>query len=94
MTETCITYCDKSPAFFSSDERKWINKFRKLKEQYPDLVSIDREPETNDGCICAKFPASWVQVRPKIKRELTEEQREEMRERFYNNMNQDNLSGN
>ena len=94
MTETCITYCDKSPAFFSSDERKWINKFRKLKEQYPDLVSIDREPETNDGCICAKFPASWVQVRPKIKRELTEEQREEMRERFYNNMNQDNSSEN
>ena len=92
MTETCVTYCDKSPAFFSSDEKKWINKIRKLKEQFPDQVTIDREPETNDGCICAKFPASWIKVMPKKKRELTEDQREEMRERLFNNINHDKVS--
>ena len=88
MTETCITYCDKSPAFFSSDERKWINKFRKLKEQYPDLVSIDREPETNDGCICAKFPASWVKITPSRGLSMTEEQKMEIAERLKNARNQ------
>lgn len=62
--ETSVTYTDKT-AWFSSDERRWITKVRKLREERPDEVTIIREPENNDGCIYAKFPAEWVRVRPK-----------------------------
>lgn len=82
MAETCITYCDKDVAFFSSDERKWITKIRKLKEEYPEMVSIDREPEKNNGCICAKIPQEWVRVMPKKKVVMTEEQRAASAERM------------
>lgn len=75
FSETCITYCDKSQAFISSDERRWINHIRKLKNEYPDLVEIDQAPELNDGCICAKFPTDWVKVLPKRKVSMSDEQR-------------------
>lgn len=75
FSETCITYCDKSQAFISSDERRWINHIRKLKNEYPDLVEIDQAPELNDGCICAKFPTDWVKVLPKRKVTMSDEQR-------------------
>lgn len=63
--ETSITYSSDT-AFFSSDERKWINKIRKLKEQRPDEVTILAEPETNDGCIYAKVPAHYLKLQPKV----------------------------
>ena len=62
--ETCFNWTD-STAYMSSDERKWITKVRTLQEERPDEVTIIREPENNDGCIYAKFPAEWVRVRPK-----------------------------
>lgn len=62
--ETCLNYTDGT-AYFSSDERKWISKVRKLKAEHPEEVQIIREPETNDGCIYARFPASWLKIRPK-----------------------------
>lgn len=63
--ETSITYSSDT-AFFSSDEKKWINKIRKLKEQRPDEVTILAEPETNDGCIYAKVPAHYLKLQPKV----------------------------
>lgn len=80
--ETCFNYVDKDVGFFSSDEQKWINRIYKLKEQYPDQVTILREPEENDGCIYCRLPSSWLRIRPKIERELSEEQRQEMRDRL------------
>lgn len=75
--ETCINYTDKT-AWISSDERKWINRVRKLKDERPEEVEILRQPEDNDGCIYAKLPAAWFKVQaPRI---LTEEQREKLRE--------------
>lgn len=71
--ETCFNYCDPNTAFFSSDERKWITKIRKLKEQHPDEIVILAEPETNDGCIYCKLPAYTLKIQ--FKREVTEEQR-------------------
>ena len=64
--ETCFNYCDEKQAFFSSDERKWITRIRKLQEQNPDEVIILRQPETNDGCIYCKLPASYLQVQPSL----------------------------
>lgn len=79
--ETCFNYCSEQ-GFFSSDERKWINRIRKLKEQCPDDITIIAEPETNDGCIYCKLPTNWLRIQPPIKRELTEEQKEALRERL------------
>ena len=78
--ETCFNYCDKDVAFFSSDERKWINKIHKLKQQRPDEVTILREPENNDGCIYCRLPAYYLRLQPK--REYTEEERAAMSQRL------------
>lgn len=80
--ETCFNYCDLAAGFFSSDERKWINKVRKLKEEHPNEVEIIKQPEDNDGCIYAKLPTAWFKLRPPVKRDFTEEQLQEMRERM------------
>lgn len=76
--ETCFNYCDEKQAFFSSDEKKWITRIRKLQEQNPDEVIILRQPETNDGCIYCKLPASYLKVQPKKKMVMTEERRAQL----------------
>lgn len=78
--ETSCSYTDQW-AWFSSDERKWATRIRKLAEQHPDEVVILRTPEENDGCIYAKIPSSWFKIQPKISRNLTDEQRLILRER-------------
>ena len=70
-------------AWFSSDERRWITRVRKLAAQYPDDVIIRRDPEHNDGCIDATLPASWLQIKPPVKQNLTQEQREELSRRMH-----------
>lgn len=82
--ETCFNYCDPKTAFFSSDERKWINKIHKLKEKHPDEIEIIAEPKDNDGCIYCRLPVTWLRVQPKIKRELSEEEKEAFIERMGN----------
>jgi len=74
--ETSASYTTKDCMFFSSDERKWITKVRKLKQKFPDLVEIIREPEQNDGCIYAKVPVSWMKLNPP--RQLSDEKRAEL----------------
>ena len=78
--ETCFNYTDTQTAFVSSDERKWITKIRKLKQERPDEVRIIREPEDNNGCIYATIPPAWVKIRPK--RMMTEEKRAELSEKM------------
>ena len=68
--DTCFNYCSKDEAYFSSDERMWIQRIRRLKEQHPDEVTILKEPEDNDGCIYCKLPTSTLQI--KFKRTLSE----------------------
>ena len=80
--ETCFNYTEKDHGFFSSDERKFINKVHKLKEQYPDEVRIITEPEENDGCIYCTMPIQWFTIRVPKKRVLTDEQRAELSERM------------
>ena len=80
--ETCFNYCDKEHGYFSSDERKFISKVRKLKEKYPDDVRIIKEPEDNDGCIYCELPTEWFSIRPPKKMNFTAEQKEASRVRI------------
>ena len=73
--ETTFEYTSKEIANFSSDENRWIKKIRSLAEQYPDLVQIVRDPETNDHCICASFPPSWLKISPPRKVSVDEKGR-------------------
>ena len=89
--ETCFNYCSKDEAFFSSDERMWINRIRKLKEEHPDEVIILKQPEENDGCIYCKLPASTLQI--KFKRVMSEEEME-IRMKTLNKINNRNSEEN
>ena len=80
--ETCFNYTEKDHGFFSSDERKFITKVRKLKERYPEQVRIIAEPEDNDGCIYAEMPTAWFTIRVPVKRVLTDEQKQILSERI------------
>ena len=80
--ETCFNYTTRDKAFFSSDERRFITKVRKLKEKYPDKVRIIKEPEDNDGCIYCELPVEWFTVRVPKQMNYTDEQREKMSERM------------
>jgi len=79
--ETSCAYTDKT-MYVSSDQLKIVNRIRKLAEAYPDEVEILRQPEQNDGCIYARMPSEWFRITPPRTRELTEEQKAELRERF------------
>ena len=73
--ETCIEYCEPGWAWMSTDERRWINKLRKLAEERPDECVILKQPEDNGGFIYAKFPQKWVRVNPPKVVNLTDEQK-------------------
>lgn len=73
--ETSIGYTDKTCAFFSSDEKRWINRIRSLAEKNPGKITILAEPETNDGCIYCTIPVEWLKIAPKRQVNLTDEQR-------------------
>lgn len=82
--ETCFNYCGGNgcKGFFSSDERKFINRVHKLQEKYPDQVRIIAEPEDNDGCIYCELPREWLRVSPPVKRVLTDEQKQKCAEQL------------
>ena len=75
--ETCIEYCEPGWAWMSTDERRWINKLRKLAHDRPDECVIVKQPEDNGGFIYAKFPQKWVRVNPPKVVNLTDEQKAE-----------------
>ena len=79
--ETAFSYTDSETAYFSSDERKWIGRVRKLKEKHPDDIEIIAEPEDNDGCIYCKVPVKLFDLRYRG-RNLSEEQRQASAERM------------
>ena len=79
--ETSVTYTGKV-AYFSSDEPKWRKRILKLAEEYPDEVHIIARPETNDGCVYATIPSSYVKIAPKNRRQMTDEQRAAAAERL------------
>ena len=64
---------------FSTSEQKWINKITKWTQEFPESVKI--KYKNTDGSLYAEIPSNWFTVRPKRKRNLTEEQRQELKER-------------
>ena len=78
--ETCFDYVNRDMGYFSSDERRFITKIRKLKQKFPDQVQILAEPENNGGCIYCSLPSSWLKIIPK--REVTDDERELRRVRW------------
>ena len=85
--ETCFNYTydpyhNDHQAYFSSDEKRWINKVHKWAQEQPDQVVIIREPEENDGCIYAKVPQSFLKVSPP--RHMSDEQKEKLSEILRN----------
>ena len=87
--ETCFNYCykpgEKYDAYFASDEPKWIRYIHRLKEAHPDEVTILNEPETNDGCIYCKVPASILKL--KFPKNISEEHRQRLDPNFTRNAN-------
>lgn len=82
MNETAISrlqgdyYCSVFTA-----ERKFISQIKELAEQYPNDVEI--QYINDDGSIGARVPYEWFRfVKPKTKRNYTNEQREAMSERM------------
>lgn len=80
--ETSISYCGGGRMFFSSDERRWITRIRKLAAENPQDVRIIQQPERNDGCIYAELSYDMLRIQPKIHRQLTDEQRATLTERL------------
>ena len=68
---TCTVY---------SCERKYCNELKRLKEKYPDDITL---VEYEDGGIIAHVPSNWFRmVKPPAKREMTDEQKEQLRTRM------------
>jgi hypothetical protein len=66
--------------------QKHINRMKKLYEERGDEFKYFKENE--DGSVCAKIPLKWIKVNAGAlpgtgkKREMTEEQKEELRKRL------------
>ena len=85
--EVCIeTGNDKNTLYLSTDYPPIINKLQKLIRSNPGDFVIKGEPKTNDGCLYIKMPAKYLSFSFKKRvykpRDLTEEQREELRARM------------
>lgn len=59
---------------------RFINKIKSLKEKYPDDVNII--VENTDGSIVAHIPTKWVKIMPPRQVDITDERREELRQRM------------
>jgi hypothetical protein len=66
--------------------QKHINRIKKLYEERGDEFKY--YVENSDGSVCAKLPQKWIKINPgsvpgtRAKREMTEEQKEELRQRL------------
>lgn len=64
----------------SFTHKKFINKIKKLYGRYEKDFCYCIE--NKDGSFTAKFPLSWLKITPPTKKELTEEQKEDLRQRL------------
>lgn len=91
--ETVWSNLDREYGFFSSDERRWHTRIHRLKEQFPDEVTILAEPEENDGCIYAKVPYDWLKIGPKRRVNLTDEEKAILAEKLRSHQKSSSDSG-
>ena len=80
--ENMIEFLDNDKkATVTLHDMRLKNRVLKLAEEYPDEVTIKAMPERNHGYLVAHVPKKWVKINPPIKREMTEEQKDVLRER-------------
>ena len=72
--ETIAEYTSDT-LFVSSDHTKMINRVKRLAEEHPDDVTVLAWPETNDGCIYAKMPVTWLKIGPPRTVTMSEEKK-------------------
>ena len=66
--ENCIEFLNNQHSItVSFCMQKWINKVKKLHEEYPNDVKI--LAENPDGSICAKLPVKFLKISAPRKRE-------------------------
>lgn len=78
--ENCIDFLRGSKVatcYFT--QRRFISRMKELAREHPEECEICEE--NRDGSIVARFPSSWVKISPPRKLDLTDEQRESLRER-------------
>lgn len=80
--ETSLSYTDRGRAYFSSDEAKWIKFIRDMQFSHPAEVQVIADPSENDGCIYAIIPVSWFKLKPRAISKMSDERKEELRERM------------
>ena len=81
--ENCIEFLTgQQTATVTFNSRRHITRIKRLYGDRKDDFTYFRENE--DGSICAKIPLKWIKINPgsKTPRLLTEEQKEELRERM------------
>lgn len=76
--ELAIGYLEGGIASVSTSIRKYINKAKKLYEQYPNKVKLI---ENKDGSIYMQFPPEWIRF-PAPKRTMSEENKQKAKERM------------
>jgi len=83
IKETAFDWTSRDErGYWTSNERSVISKINSYFNERPDEVTIIKTPETNGGYIMAKVPKSWMHVKPPNKKNLTAEQREDIRKRL------------
>ena len=68
----------------SLSRKKWINLIEEYAEKYPNEVTI--KYRNKDGSIVAHMPVTYLRIRRPTQLELSEEDREELRQRAYRNL--------
>lgn len=72
---------DNKIATVCFSQGRYISKIKKLAEKYPEEVQITAE--NKDGSIVAHIPVSYIKIN-NLKREISDEEREMLRERARN----------
>ena len=85
VQENCIEWIKGSKtATVTFPKGKYATKVVKLAEQNPDEVQICHK--NKDGSVVAHIPISYIHISKPRKLNLTEEQRQVMRERLVSNI--------
>lgn len=77
--ENNIEWLTETPiATASFTQKRYVNRVKRLAEK-DEAVTYEENP---DGSIVAHFPVAYVTIQPKRKVEMSEEKKNELRERF------------
>lgn len=81
MRETVYEHIDGNNTFTVTAAERWsIGMIRKLAEQYPNDVEV--VCENSDGSLLAHVPSTWMRIRPKRHRDISDEQRKALADRL------------